>query len=496
MLVAMHDEPAVRTSEPAEAEENVGHKIITGGSWRVLAFAFAALLGVVMTAIVSREIGPLDFALFTTAMSLVTIALSLSDVGLITLGVREYAARAADERVAVQQALIGLRLITAVLTSVGIVAFAILKDYPTDLVWGLVAAGIGICALSLAISYSVPLQATFRLGQVAALEAGRQTVQMLLMIASAIIFANVGWLMAVFLPTGIIVAVAAAYMTRGIAPLTPRFDFGLMRSLLALAGIYAFTAAVGANYPYVAQVVSNSVLDAHDSGMFSLAFRVFVVGVAAFATAAGGAFALLARAGSEDDRERLAFATHRLAEAALLAGVGSAAAMVTGAPLIVAALGGSEFADAVPVVMVIGLCYPATNLALVAALNLLADQQYRALIVRVSIGAMASLTLVYLLSEAYGAVGAAAGLLAGEIVLVAGYVTRVARVDRTALPRLRWILTVFVAGALACIPAAISLPALVAPALAGVIYLGLVLAMRLIPPELLHPIKNRLGLAS
>lgn len=496
MLVRVHEEPQQPEPATEDAEQNVGQRILRGGAWRVVAFAFAAVLGVVMTAVVSRSLGPADFALFTTAMSLVTIAISLSDLGLLPLGVREYTSLKDEERAASQRTLIGIRLLASVVTSLGIIVFAIWQDFPDDLVRGLVVAGIGVCAMSLAISFTVPLQATYRLGQVAALEAGRQAIQMSLMIVFAIAFANVGWLMVAFLPTGIIIAIAAGLMSRKLSPITPSFNPTAMRGLLAAAGTFTYTAAVGANYPFVSQIVADSVLEPHDSGLFSLAFRTFVVGMAAFGAAVGGAFALFVTAVKDQDRRRLAFATRRLTQSAVLAGVGFAVAMVTGARVIVAALGGPEFADAVPIVAVVGLAYPATFVSVVGGMNLLADRQYRILIRRISVGAASSLIFVYLLAAQWGAMGAASGLVVGELVLMLAYTARVFVSDRTSLPELRWLLGTLAIGAFACGAALLPLPAIVNALIAGIVYVTLAIALKLIPPELLHPIKSRLGFVS
>lgn len=493
MLLRMSEEPAAPAFDASRGEENVGKKILAGGTWRMLAYVFSALLGVVMTAVISRALGPADFALFVTAMSLVTIALSLSDVGLLTLGIREYAAQPPEVRDVNQRALIGLRLITSAITSVGIVAFAIWKDYPSDLVTGLAIAGVGICALSLAISYSVPLQATYRLGQVAALEAGRQAMQMCLMMLFAVTFANVGWLMAAFLPTGVILATAAGLMSRRLSPVTPSFDPKVMRSLLAAVGAFAVSAAITTNYAYVAQIVSNTVMDAHESGMFGLAFRVFVVGIAAFASAVGGAFALMVTAVTAEDRDRLTFATRRLLQSAWLAGVGGSVAFVTGAGFVVAMLGGEEFKNAVPVVAIIGLAMPCSYIVSVSYLYLMADRHFRALIVRTGVGATVSVVATALLADAWGARGAAVGIVAGETVLAIACVSKVVSVDRRSLPGIGWLFATAALGAIACSPALLPLPSFVNAMIAGVIYLALTLVFRLIPPELLHPVKSRLG---
>jgi O-antigen/teichoic acid export membrane protein len=495
MLLRMSEESAAPGDGASPAEESVGKKILAGGTWRMLAYAFSAALGVVMTAVISRALGPADFALFVTAMSLVTIALSLSDVGLLTLGIREYAAQPPEIREINQRALIGLRLITSAITSTGIVVFAIWKGYPKDLIWGLIVAGFGICGLSLCISYSVPLQATYRLGQVAALEAGRQALQMSLMMMFALLFANVGWLMAAFLPTGVVLAAAAGLMSRKLSSIKPSFDLKVMRSMVVAAGAFAVAAAISTNYAYVAQIVSNSAMTSHESGMFGLAFRVFVVAIAAFSSGVGGAFALLVTAVTEGDRDRLAFATRRLFQSAWLAGVGGAVAFIAGAGFVVAMLGGREFEDAIPVVATIGLALPGSYVVSVAYLHLMADRHYKALIIRTAIGAMASIVATALLADAWGPLGAATGIIVGETVLALACLSKSFTVDRRTLPKPGWAIGVLAIGAVSCAPALLPLPSLVNAMLAGTVFLVLAVLFRAIPPELLHPVKSRLGFA-
>jgi O-antigen/teichoic acid export membrane protein len=490
----MGDDPVGAETGPEQASgENIGKRVFAGGSWRTLAFAFASALGVVMTAVVSRSLGPPDFALFTTAMSLVTIALSLSDVGLLALGIREYAARPVPERDRGQRALITLRLLASIVTSIGIVAFAVAKQYPTDLIWGLVAAGFGVCALSLFMSYTVPLQATYRLGQVAALEAGRQTIQASLMIVCAVVFASAGWVIAVFLPTGVVMAVVAGLVSRKMSPVLPGFNLKEIWSFVALAGAFAITAAFGSNYAYVAQIVSGSVLSAHESGMFSMAFRVFVVVAAAFATAVGGAFPLFVTTSGEGDRARLAYATRRLLQSALLAGVGVSVLLITGAGFAIALLGGAEFADATPALAAIGLAVPGSYLAVVLAMNLLAEREHRTVVTVTVIGAVLGVCVTAAAATSFGPVGAAVGIIVGEYVIALSYAVKVAMIDRRSVPTIGWITGVVAVGVFACLPALLAVPSFVSAMAAGILFIILTALLKLIPPELTDPIRSRLG---
>ncbi|MFT4049386.1 MAG: polysaccharide biosynthesis C-terminal domain-containing protein [Solirubrobacterales bacterium] len=486
------DPTSPREAADFDHDQNVGKLILSGGAWRVLALGFASLVGIVMTAIVSREIGPAQFALFTTAMSLVTIAMTLTDVGLLTLGLREFTARTGEARERTQRTLIAVRLVLGVVSSIAIVAFAALKGYPHNLVIGLAVATVGICGLTLNISYLVPLQATFKLDVVAALEAGRQTLQAVLMTIAALAFADVGWMMATLLPTGVIMAVLAAIPARRLASIVPLFDLSEMRGLLRKVGTFAFVAGIGGTYAFIAQVLANSVLTAHQSGMFGLAFRVFVVMLSICLTAAGGAFPLLVAASEAGDTERLAYASRRLMQSAVIASVGSAVGIIAGAGFIVKVLGGAEFSDAVPVVAAIGLALPGSFMLVVSSLVLLADGHFRAMMWAASIGAFVSIVATGLLADAFGPVGAAIGVAIGEFTIAAGYVFKVRRVDPVALPGLGWVAGVLAIGAVSAAAALLPLPSLICAIVGMIVFVGLAAALKLLPPELVHPVASRL----
>lgn len=475
-----------------DTDQNVGKLIVSGGIWRLIAFAFAAALGVLATAIISRSVGPADFALFTTAMSLVTIALSLSDIGLLSLGLREFAALKGAERERSQRALITIRMILSVFSAIGIVVFAVLKGYPDYLVVGLVAAGLGLCLFSLQVSYTVPIQATFRLNTVAALEAGRQSLLLLLMIAAVLVTSNVGWLIAAYLPTGIVLVIATVIPASRISSIVPSWDPLAMRQLVSRVGTFAVAATIGGIYAYVAQILCNSILTPHASGMFSLAFRVFAVMLGACMTAASGAFPLFVTAAREGDFERLAYATRRVTQTALLAGAVCTVGMLSGADFIVDVLGGAEFADAAPVVAVISLALPGSFLLIVWSMFLLATDHHRALVVSAVVGASVSVGITAILAMEFGAVGAAAGVAVGEYAIAFGYLSKLVRVDRRALPQPGWALAAVLAAAAACLVVLLPLSSLLMAIVGMLAFALLVLALGLLPPELIHPLRGLL----
>lgn len=492
------NEEQIDAAVPADvepADDNIGLKIVSGGIWRLVAFGVATGLGVVSTAIISREVGPADFALFTTGISLLTIAITMSDFGLLALGMREFASLQGEARARSLRALLSLRLAFSVVTATGIVVFAWASNYPDYFLHGLLAAAVGLIALSLHYSYNVPLQSTYQLNAIAVIEVSRQSMLVIGMAGLAVVTGDIGAVIAVYLPVAIVMAIWSALLAKRITPVSPSLDFATMRGLLRHVGTFAIASSIGASYAYFAQVVINSILPAYESGMFGLAFRVYAVMLGACMTAVGGAFPLLVTA-SRDDVDRLTYATRRLIQTTAITGTACAVGLITGASFVVAVIGGSEFNDAVPLVAIIGLAVPGSFVLITGSNVLLASGRHRELIVVSLIGAILSIGITAALTKSYGMSGAAAGVAIGETLIAVGYLIQMHRMDRRSLPQLSWGVAVLAVGAICCSAALLPLPGLVRATIALTAFLGLSLALKLVPPELIDRAKLILGSAS
>ncbi|MBJ7457894.1 MAG: polysaccharide biosynthesis C-terminal domain-containing protein [Thermoleophilaceae bacterium] len=478
------DGPAVDTpAEATEERENIGAKIVRGGVWRLIAYGFATAVAVVSTSVVSRAIGPVDFAVYTTVISLVSVGLGLSDFGLLALGMRDFAALEGAERERNMCALITLRILFSLVATAGIIAFGLLAGYPSGTMAGLIAASIGLCVVALYTSYCVPLQATYRFTELALLDATRQGIWSGLMILAAVISGSVGLVIGALLPAAIVVTIAAALLVRRITTITPTWDPATMRSLLSSVGAFAVAASVGAAYVYLAQVASDLVLNGYESGQLALAFRVFAVTLAAGIIAILGAFPLLV-VSARDDLERLIYATRRIMQTAVLVGLACAIGLLNGAEFVVAILGGPKYQDAIQMLAIIGFALPASYLLNSGSTVLLAAGRHRELVVVSVIGAALSIGVTAALASAYGGEGAAAGIVVGEVLLAAGYLSVVARIDRQALPGLKWAGFVLLAGSAGCAVVLIGLPAVPSAILGIAVYGGIVLAFGALPPEI------------
>ncbi|MBJ7353314.1 MAG: oligosaccharide flippase family protein [Thermoleophilaceae bacterium] len=470
-------------SAPVRADDNIGKRIVGGGVWRAVGYGFATILGVASTSVISRSIGPEDFGHFATAMSLVTVALGISDFGLLALGVREYAALEGKARDRAFRALITLRLLFSFVAGTMIVLFGFAADYSTALIVGLFFAALAIPTQSLQSSYAVPLQATYDLNALAALDVIRQALWSTLLIAAAVVTGNVGVIIATMLPVSIVIAFAFGVRARRLAPLKPAWDPQAMRTLFADVGTFAVAASIGTMYPFLAQIVSARVLTEYDAGQFALAFRIYAVLLGGWMVAAGGAFPLLVTS-SKDDIQRMVYAIRRLMQTAVAAGLACTVALVTGATFVSAVLGGDKYVEATDLIALISLAFPATFVLGTGSFVLLASGRHRELVRITLIGATVSVIATWFAATEWGASGAALGIVFGEALIASGYLFVTAQIDREALPKLSWFVSALVAGGLGCAVALLHLPGLIAAILGTAVYVIAGLFLRVFPPEL------------
>lgn len=465
------------------ADDNVGVKIVGGGAWRIAGYGVVTVMGVAAMAVISRSIGPADFASFATALSLLTVAMQIADFGLIALGIREFASQTGDERDRNFRAMITIRAALSALCGAGVVLFAILSDYSHDLILGLIAAAIALIPFSAQASYTVPLQTSYRLNVIAAIDVLRQSLSAILMVIVALAAGNVGGIIATNLPVSVIVVIVGALAIARQAPIWPSWDVSAMRALMRDVGIFAVAIGVGAMYPFIAQIVADSVLAPIEAGEFALAFRVFAVLVAGWMIAVGGAFPLLVTSAREDI-ERMIYAVRRVLQTSLLLGTLGAVGLLTGAAFVVTVIGGHKFEGSTELIALIGLALPATFTLISGNTVLLASGRHRELLTITLGGALLSVILTYFAAEEWGGHGAVAGIIFGEYLIATGYLTVLWQIDRRALPKASWALAVLVCTGAGCAAALLPLPSLACAVIGVAIYFLLGLALRIFPSEL------------
>jgi O-antigen/teichoic acid export membrane protein len=222
-----------------------------------------------------------------------------------------------------------------------------------------------------------------------------------------------------------------------------------------------------------------------DVGLFSAAFRVFIVLAGIPLTLIGSAFPIVARA-ARDDATRLAYATQRLYETSLIAGAWLALLTALCAPVIIDLVAGRpEFDGSISVLRIQGLAVVSAFLAVTGGYVMVSLNRNRVLVLA-NVGALVlsgAITLV--LADGLGARAGAVANVAGETAIAAVYLVVVSRqmaLSGRVVPR------VAVAAGLAAAPALLGPAPIVLGVLATAIFFAVLLVLRAVPQELLDAI--------
>jgi O-antigen/teichoic acid export membrane protein len=485
--------PGGELTSPTHALDlpTAGGKVIRGSVLRGGAYAATVALGIVSAALMTRHLGVVDFGRYVTVVSIVTVAIGLSDIGLSNIGVREYSVREGVERDFTMKNLLGLRIALTAVAIVIAVTFAAAASYPSVMVVGTLVAAVGFVLTTAQNSYGVPLSAGLRLGWVASLDVLRQAGLVLVVVGLVLAGAGLIPFLAAPIPIGIVLLGMTAWLVRGSIPFVPAFDLRAWGSLLRLVLPYAAASAVGAVYVSLVMVLTSLVASQEETGYFGAAFRVFSVLSAVPGLLVTSAFPVLARA-ARDDRERLRYALQRLCDAALVLGAGVAVLTVVGAPVAIDLVAGPEFEPSVSVLRIQAGALFSSYFAVIWSFALLSLGAFRSLLVANVVALIVAGALTLALAPEYGADGSAVATLIGELVLVVMlgvqlmWSRRDLRVDPKLLPRV--LVATGLAAAVLLVP---GLPDAVDLVLATAAYLAAAVLLRAVPEEVWAALRRR-----
>lgn len=465
-----------------------GGLILRGGLLRGAGFGAGVVLSLVGVIFVTRHLGPERYGRFQTILNLLTVVQSVTDVGMATLGVREFAQLRGIDRDRFMRILLGLRL---ALTGLGVllaVAVAVAAGYSSSLVIGTMLGGFGLVLTVAQTTLAIPIGVQLRIGTVTAMDVARQALTAALFVGLALAGAGVLPFLAVVIPVQIVLLAWTIGIVRRTVSLRPSVDLEAWRKLLTASVSFALAIAVGTIYQYVAQVLTSFLASERETGLFSASFRTYIVVTAVPGVLVSTAFPLLARA-ARDDRTRLAYALRKLTDTMAIVGVAIALAMILGAHTIIEIIAGSTYLDATPVLRIHGLALLLAFAITTWGFGLLSLHRHRPMIIANAIAFVVTTVGVLLLTPSHGAVGTAWASVAGETALALGYLVALAGTAPELRPDSRVPLTALGVGAFVGVPFFIAgVPSLVAAALAPPIYLCIVTAMKLVPQELIDVI--------
>jgi O-antigen/teichoic acid export membrane protein len=448
-------------------------------------FGAGVVLSLVGVVFVTRHLGPERYGRFQTILNLLTVVQSVTDVGMATLGVREFAQLRGAERDRFMRVLLGLRL---ALTGIGVllaVGVAVVAGYPLALVIGTMLGGLGLVVTVAQTTLAIPISVQLRIGTVTAIDVARQGLTAAFFVILVIAGAGILPFLAVVIPVQVVLLGWTIGLVRQSVSLRPSVDLRAWRQLLTASVSFALAIAVGTIYQYVAQVLTSFLASERQTGLFSASFRTYIVVTAVPGILVSTAFPLLARA-ARDDRTRLVYALRKLTDTMAIVGVAIALAMILGAHTIIELIAGDTYADATPVLRIHGLALLLAFAITTWGFGLLSLHRHRPMIVANGVAFVVTTSGVFLLTPRHGAVGTAWASVAGEAVLALGYLAALSKTSSDLRPDPRVPVKALVVGAMVGIPAfATGLPSLVAAMVAPLAYFGVVTSIGLVPQELI-----------
>jgi O-antigen/teichoic acid export membrane protein len=468
-----------------------GGRAIRGGSLRVAGYVAGAAVTLLSVPLLVRHLGVVDFGRYSTVVSLIAIVAGVTEAGLGSVAVREYAVLEGSRRDQFMRDVLGARVVLTGIGVLGGIAFAAVAGYGSDLVLGAALAGVGLMVGVVQGTYLVPLSAGLRLGLVTVTDFLRTLLTAALVVALVLAGAGIVSFLAVPLPAAAVLTVVTILLVRGRVPLVPAFHparwVPLIRETLALA----VATALGTLYFRMAMLVMSLLGAAVETGYFATSYRLVEALVAIPVLLVSVTFPVLSRA-ARDDRERLRYAAQRIFDVGLLAGALMALVTALSAGFAIQLIGGDEAAPATPVLHLQALFLVPLFLNLTFQTLLLTLRMHREMLVSALIALVAVLALTVVLIPAMEARGAAIAVVVGETLLAAVEAAMLWRAHPDLRPKLGVVPRVAAAAGLA-LAAALALDAhdLVRAAVAGVVYLAVLAVLRAIPMEVIRALAGR-----
>jgi O-antigen/teichoic acid export membrane protein len=393
-----------------------GGLALRGSVLRVGGYGGGMLLALVSAPLLIRHLHQGGFGQYVTALSIATITAGLTEGGVSTIALREFASLTGRERDSAMRGILGIRLLLSVLGVIAATLFAVVAGYSKTIVLGTAIAGIGLSIQVLQTLVSVPLQGTMRFGWVAAADLVRNCVSTVLIVALVLAGAGIVPLLAVIAPACLCALLLTVRLVRGLMPLRPSLHFRRYAPLFRETLPFAVAIALSNTYFRVTIIVMSLEATALQTGYFSTSFRIVEVLIGLPVLVIGAAYPIVTRA-ARDDPERFAHATRRMFELSVLVGVWVALALELGAGFAADVLGGHAAAPAAAVLRIQGLAVMATFVAVACSFPLLSLRRYQALLLANGLGLIVTLAVSLSLVPVLHARGAAIATVAAEVTL-------------------------------------------------------------------------------
>jgi O-antigen/teichoic acid export membrane protein len=461
-----------------------GPSVIRGSLLRLIGQVMSTLVTVVSSAIVIRHLGVVNTGRYVTVTALVVIVASISDFGLSAIGVREYSVRERIDGHWFLRNLLGIRLAFILAGVVIAVVFAASVDYTRTMVLGAAIAGSGYVLYVTQQSLAIPLQVRLRFGWVSFLQLLAQVGVAIGAAFLALIGAGLLPFFALQVPVMIPVIILTLLVAGKESRILPAISPQEWRRMMAPLLTYSAAVVLSVLYFRISQVMVSLLSTDRQTGFFAVPFRILDAITIIPPLLVSTALPVLSRA-ARDDVKRFAYASLRLVEAMLVAGVGVAVVIFLGADFFVHLIAGPGFGPSVDTLRILAFALVGTFVIAARGYALLSIGRLRAMLVSNAVAFTVVIGAGIPLITAHGAIGAGITMTTAELALGLSYEIALTRSHPEVRPRLSFLLRVVCSALIACVPAIVlGLPSLPTAALGAAIYAACALALRIVPTEL------------
>ena len=435
------------------------------------------------------SLGVVDFGHFVTVVSIIAIAMILSDAGLNAIGQRQYTLSTTDdEKEKLLANLLGLRLLIAPVGALLAVGFTVIAGYSDVMIWGTVLAGAGFIIFMVQTTLTIPLSVELRLTALTFTEVLRQFVTVvcygLLIIAGTSLLP----FFAVPIPAAIAALIATVFLVGRIAHLRPTLEIKTCRFLLIQSLPVALAMSVNVIYFRLLIIMMSLLAVGVETGLFATSFRILEILVGIPVLMLTTALPVLSRAASQNI-DRLRYILQRIFEVAFIMASYLILMVVITASPVIEILGGPDYQGAAPVLQIMVFALLGSFIGGGWQLGLISTHRQSALIISNTVALVTVFVLGFILIESNGAIGAAYATAVGEVVLAVATLLLLIRSDRRLTPNFSFCPKVLLVSGLAA--ATFLIPGLnpfITAAFASLIFWGSAYILRVVPREAIDAI--------
>jgi O-antigen/teichoic acid export membrane protein len=460
-----------------------GGRVIRGSAARVVANVAGTALGLATATLLLRHLGVDDSGRYVTVLSLVGITVAIVDTGLNVTASNQLALRAPEDRRPLVANILAQRLLAMPLALGAIVTFAALADYPAEMVAGTALAGIGVFIVAIASALLLPLAVELRNAGLAFVDFLRQAVTLV----GVAILVVAGAALTPFFAVQIVVGLAVLAVTPLLIGLggivRPRFDRDDQQILFNRALPIAIALALGQIYFRLVIILMSLISSPEQTGYFGGSLRAMEALIVVPYLVAGVALPLLTAA-ARDDRGRLRYAVSGLGEGAVIAGALAILVVIPIAEPVMKIIGGEAFGPSGEVLQIQVAALMFIALSQIWTVTLIALGEQRQLILANGVALAGLGIFAAVLVPAHDANGGAVATVLGDALLATLIYWRLHRATGRVMVSIGFLARVLAAAGVASVPLLLGLPALLAAALAGALFIGVGWAIGMIPPEL------------